>query len=1673
MKKSLIILLIFFSVFSFVNAADLYQVFEPTFSDLTPSSIYVAGAGCSDNSCYGVTSNSIELYNGDKFITCWNNYGITGNGDEFVTCVANSKISGNVISLNEMSKFVVKEKTDASFGYIKQFFTSGDSYLPLYARSQNYQCEYDICVDTALKHLNFFKKANAIAEVGQLNIKNVDNPLLPVQINVPVKIEETICSAFRFVDSNMYRFYAPTGYSDYSANTAVNLKVTNVNTGSQYLDQTITIPIEADTCTGLAAFSWTPNNDLENYKVKFKVETDVIDNQVSSSIKDWAEVIETMYPKDLTGSCWTRAYDFTLSNVDSFDLTSSVAQITEGESLYALFRAGSWMGESSTPINYYVNVQFNGKTVYNNRISSSDSLSNQIVDLSPYMKDLQPGSYLVKLTTTPVNSQCTSTPSVVQTQNVQILAIDKYKVDFTIRDSDYNLLDNTNINLKLLSADDYFQETPTYNQNLVTNTFGKTTFNDVIAGNYRYVISKSGYTTITKDVHIASDNDIYVIISSDNVAPVINLPDEITEYYKNTVEINLRNYVTDFNDVFDTLTFNYNIASGNGNVNRVGDKLKISTSLANDVVLNVNVADPNGLNDNDQVIIHFIDNSKPEISNFYADPDNGAVDFTTTFYADVSDAENDDLTCTIDFGDGTIEEFNCNQISHTFNSVGTFNVKLTVEDGINTPVEVIEQIFVFQKKYSSPHIEYFNIDSTNDLTLPTDLSLRWDVTHPDGLPMTCTLRINGVNHPVNCNEDKYNINGFNIEGISRFTLTAYDGTNQDLRQIERNFINKENHIPEIIDFSANPNRGEGKLITNFNIDVYDEDGDELTCTLNFGDGNMITDKCSILNNIEYTYQPGNYYAELTISDGIDSNLALVSIIVKEDEAHAPVINTFSATPNTGVDTLTTVFNVVVSDEDGDELTCTLNFGDGTHITNNCEDIDTTEHFYNVGNYYAELIVNDGDYSINSFVNIVVTETENHAPLINSFSATPNTGVDTLTTVFNVIVSDEDEDELTCTLNFGDGTHITNNCKDIDTTEHFYNVGNYHAELIVTDGDYSINTFISIIVTEGENHAPVINSFSATPNTGVNTLTTVFNVIVSDEDEDDVLTCTLNFGDGTHITNNCEDIDTTEHFYSIGNYHAELIVTDGDYSTNTFISIVVTEGENHAPIINTFTATPNSGVNTLTSMFSVSVSDLDSEDTLTCTLNFGDGTHITNNCENINGQTHIYSPGTYHPELIVTDGKDSISRSVNVIVTEHNDVPIINTFSATPIMGVETLLTTFDIQTTDGDGDNLICNLNFGDGTQITNNCNAISSIQHYYNNIGIYIAQLSVTDGQETVFSTLTLTVEEQEKVAPTINWFTLKSSNLNVLPSDLTFDWSIEDPNGLSLNCVLKINNLTHNVPCIGNYNEFNYNISGNSVFELIGTNSLGLNTSKIISQNFVRLGDVDLDLNELNLIIDSVIIPGEFNFIITTRNETLARREINVEPIIVCDSVENYLNQNLKSTGVASGISSTSSRKDYFNFNLKTNTNDFVLNVPTNKACRFIAHVTDRYGTDFKLNANVMFKYPEVKHKIQSIRGKTTDIMNYMSSALLNKLKLGYNSIEFNLENNKVSDKKIVITVIIQKLNLAYTIEVNLGPEQNRNVQIPLFIKENTKAGLYPIRFSVYDGSDKQVRYSYIRVN
>ena len=262
----------------------------------------------------------------------------------------------------------------------------------------------------------------------------------------------------------------------------------------------------------------------------------------------------------------------------------------------------------------------------------------------------------------------------------------------------------------------------------------------------------------------------------------------------------------------------------------------------------------------------------------------------------------------------------------------------------------------------------------------------------------------------------------------------------------------------------------------------------------------------------------------------------------------------------------------------------------------------------------------------------------------------------------------------------------------------------------------------------ENEAPMAIA-DASPSSGGVPLQVTFTGSNS-SDDNSIVTYTWDFKDGSS-SNAANPVHT---FMEVGNYEAELTVTDEDglNSTDT-VTITVNEESNAAPVARA-TASPLTGTAPLEVAFTGSNSS-DDNSVASYSWDFKDGGSANNA-----NPTHTFNnAGTYEVELTVTDenglsDKATVNITVNAAVSNEAPVAVA---AATPISGDAPLQVQFDSSgSTDDKGiSNRLWNFTPNDASSQANPIRT-------FDNPGVYEVTLTVTDTEGlTDTDTVTITV--------------------------------------------------------------------------------------------------------------------------------------------------------------------------------------------------------------------------------------------------------------------------------------------------------------------------------------------
>jgi PKD repeat protein/glucose/arabinose dehydrogenase len=511
-----------------------------------------------------------------------------------------------------------------------------------------------------------------------------------------------------------------------------------------------------------------------------------------------------------------------------------------------------------------------------------------------------------------------------------------------------------------------------------------------------------------------------------------------------------------------------------------------------------------------------------------------------------------------------------------------------------------------------------------------------------------------------------------------------------------------NSAPAIESADGEPTIGFGPLEVDFTVAASDPDGDELTYSWDF-DGDGSAD--STQQSPSHTYaEPGEYRAEVTVSDGELEATETVDVQVLEPDDDAARFRTLVFSKTSGFRHSSIDEGHAALEQLGDAEDFQVDHTeDATAFRGEILDrydtvvfLSTTgdvfdsaqqaafEDYIQAGGGYAGIhSASDTEYEWNWYGKLVGAYFRNHpanqtATVHVEDDAHPSTAAlprsyDRFDEWYNfkspdfATVGDADYsprgqvhvlariDESTYTESDGNGTdddHPLTWCQRYDGGRSWYTAMG-HTEASFTEarfleqvlGGLETTAGVAISATCGESRsgpgAPAV-TVTPIPASGRAPLDVKFNVKAIDPNGG-TRTYDWRFGDGTRSTET-----NPRHVYSQpGAYTATVIVTDDEGEQGTAaVKITVTAPQGPMPPTVTATASPTSGTAPLRVAFSATGQDPDGKAAdLKYRWDFGDGNRATSR-----QATHTYRfPGVYIARVTVTD-KQGLTGSAEIQIT---------------------------------------------------------------------------------------------------------------------------------------------------------------------------------------------------------------------------------------------------------------------------------------------------------------------------------------------------------------------------------------------------------------------------------------
>ncbi|MFZ5874979.1 MAG: PKD domain-containing protein [Nitrospirota bacterium] len=465
--------------------------------------------------------------------------------------------------------------------------------------------------------------------------------------------------------------------------------------------------------------------------------------------------------------------------------------------------------------------------------------------------------------------------------------------------------------------------------------------------------------------------------------------------------------------------------------------------------------------------------------------------------------------------------------------------------------------------------------------------------------------------------------------------------------------------------------------------------------------------------------------------------------------HAPVITTV-AIPATGTTGQQISFSASASDADGNPLTYTWTFGDGSQPQANSSGL--VSHTYGaVGTYSVSLTVTDPaglSDAANGTISISQAQATNHPPAITSVvMPTPSTVIAGQPVTVSATATDEDHDALTYSWTFGDQTPSTPANPSPVATHTYGAAGSYVIAVTASDGQTtSPPGTATLVVIAPPNRAPIANPGG--PYTGIVNQPVLFDASASIDPDGTALTYQWNFGDGSPLGSGV--LATHTYTTTVGSpFTVTVTATDpGGLSSVASTTATITPPANQPPIARA--GGPYSGTVGQVITFDASSSTDPEGGPLTYTWNFGDGTGVSGA-----QPTHAYGTSTGSPFTVTLTVRDAGGLS-NVATTTATITPVANrppvASAGGPYVGaVGEVLTLSAAGSTDPDGDSLTYTWNFGDGTAPVMGL----SVTHAYSTAATFTVTVTAVDpagASNLASTTATISIPNTGNSAPTVS---------------------------------------------------------------------------------------------------------------------------------------------------------------------------------------------------------------------------------------------------------------------------------------------------------------------------------
>ena len=447
--------------------------------------------------------------------------------------------------------------------------------------------------------------------------------------------------------------------------------------------------------------------------------------------------------------------------------------------------------------------------------------------------------------------------------------------------------------------------------------------------------------------------------------------------------------------------------------------------------------------------------------------------------------------------------------------------------------------------------------------------------------------------------------------------------------------------------------------------------------------------------------------------------------------------------------------VVASDLDGDPLSYSIS---GSEISISSSGILSfvSAPDYETKNLYTAIVtVSDGKSSVIGTIEVSINDIDespgNNLPSItssNSFSAAENQ-----TAIGAVTASDTDGDSLTYSISGSEINISSSGVLTFAPAPDYENKNSYTATVTVSDGADSVSQSITVTITDVDesvpNSAPTFSSsatFSAAENQ------TAIGAVTASDTDGDSLTYSISGSEISISVNGVLIFVTAPDYETKNSYSATVTVSDGVGSVSQSIIVSVVDVDetipNSAP---TISSASNFDINENNTVIgSISASDPDG-DSLTYSISGSEINISSSGVLTFATPPDYETKNSYSATVTVSDGTDSVTQAITVVVYDVNDrAPIIS--SSATFSAAENQTSIGSISASDPDGDSLTYSIS---GSEINISDSGVLTFASApdYEAKTSYTATVTVSDGINSTAQNITVSITDvAENVGPVIS---------------------------------------------------------------------------------------------------------------------------------------------------------------------------------------------------------------------------------------------------------------------------------------------------------------------------------